>query len=77
MTVAYFGMPGPLEILVGLACLGVLAAAAVLVVVLIVRGGRGSTGGGNPNLVPCPDCGQWISRMARACPRCGRPVNSE
>lgn len=25
------------------------------------------------NLVGCPDCGQMISRKARACPECGRP----
>ena len=27
---------------------------------------------GSP-LHPCPDCGQPISRYARACPYCGRP----
>ena len=25
------------------------------------------------NLVPCPDCGSEVSRLARACPKCGRP----
>jgi len=25
----------------------------------------------NPNLRPCPDCGQMISRRAPSCPKCG------
>ena len=28
----------------------------------------------NPNLSPCPDCGNSVSRFAEACPQCGRPV---
>lgn len=27
-------------------------------------------------LLPCPDCGNQISRLAQACPKCGRPMNS-
>ena len=30
----------------------------------------------NPNLLPCPDCGNQISRLAQACPKCGRPMKS-
>jgi ssDNA-binding Zn-finger/Zn-ribbon topoisomerase 1 len=30
----------------------------------------------NSNLLPCPDCGNQISRLAQACPKCGRPMNS-
>ena len=26
------------------------------------------------NLVPCPDCGHLLSRLAPACPSCARPV---
>jgi len=25
-------------------------------------------------LVPCPDCGQLVSRLAEACPSCARPL---
>ncbi len=28
----------------------------------------------NPNMFPCPDCGNSVSRFAAACPQCGRPV---
>jgi len=27
-------------------------------------------------LIPCPDCDQFISRKALACPQCGRPMRS-
>ena len=26
------------------------------------------------NLIPCPDCGNHVSRLAKACPKCGRPI---
>ena len=26
------------------------------------------------NLLPCPDCGNYVSRLAKACPKCGRPI---
>ena len=29
----------------------------------------------NPNLVPCPDCFQPISRRATICPPCGAPIS--
>lgn len=29
----------------------------------------------NPRLIPCPDCGRYVSRSAPACPQCGRPLN--
>ena len=28
----------------------------------------------NTNLIPCPDCGNQVSRLAKACPKCGRPI---
>jgi predicted amidophosphoribosyltransferase len=31
---------------------------------------------GNQNLIPCPDCGKWISKMAVSCPNCGRPLKN-
>ena len=30
----------------------------------------------NPNLLPCPDCGNQVSKLAKACPKCGRPLAS-
>ena len=29
----------------------------------------------NPNLTPCPDCFEWISRRAASCPHCGVVLN--
>jgi hypothetical protein len=61
---------GPMElliVLVGLACPAVVVAA----VLLAAKGGRGQP---NPNLVPCPDCNRLVSRVAPACPHCGRPL---
>lgn len=29
------------------------------------------------NLIKCPDCGNEISRLADACPKCGRPIMAE
>ena len=28
----------------------------------------------NPKLIPCPDCGRNVSRLAVSCPQCGRPL---
>ncbi len=28
------------------------------------------------NLVPCPDCGRMLSKLAISCPQCGRPLQS-
>jgi ribosomal protein L32 len=28
----------------------------------------------NPNLSPCPECGHYVSRLAKTCPKCGQPV---
>lgn len=27
-------------------------------------------------LVPCPDCGQLVSRLAETCPTCARPLRT-
>ena len=27
-------------------------------------------------LVPCPDCGHLVSRLAEACPSCARPLRT-
>jgi hypothetical protein len=31
----------------------------------------------NPNLFPCPECGHHVSRLAKACPKCGQPLPPE
>ena len=36
---------------------------------------RDEAGAAEPGrLVPCPDCGTEVSRLAVACPRCARPM---
>ena len=30
-----------------------------------------------PKLIKCPDCGNSVSRLAPACPNCGRPMKKE
>lgn len=27
-------------------------------------------------LIKCPECGKKVSDMAKACPKCGRPLNA-
>lgn len=64
---AYFGMPGPLEMLViGLVCVAPLIAAVVLVAVL--RGGKASPP------PPCRKCGGWTVPGTKFCPHCGSPL---
>jgi hypothetical protein len=64
-----FGI-GHWELLFGLACLAFFAlGAVVLVVTLASRSQRPSS-----SLMPCPDCGQSVSPLARICPNCGRPL---
>lgn len=74
--VAFVGMPGPLEMLIiGVLCLGVPAVAVVIVVFALAQSKRaGVNPAQNPNLVPCPDCGRFVSRLAPNCPQCGRPL---
>jgi len=43
--------------------------AVVALVIWAVKLKRG------PNLESCPDCGGMVSRLANACPHCGRPLN--
>lgn len=74
---AAFFTPGPIEIILGLLCLGVLAAVVVVVVVLATSKKAGSGGAANPNLYPCPDCGHLVSRQAPTCPQCGRALTPQ
>ena len=71
---AYFGVPGPLEmlILLGLFCLAVVGGIVALVFILYVT--KISRPPANPNLYSCPDCGRHVSRKAEVCPNCGRPL---
>jgi len=74
---AFVGMPGPIEILIILVSsvfvFGPLVV-GVLVLMHVLRSQR-KLGAANPNLRPCPDCGQYVSRQAPSCPRCGRPLD--
>ena len=52
------------------ACLAIPVAIVILLLMLV---GKRPSG---PNLVPCPDCGRQVSRLAAACPHCGRPLKA-
>ena len=67
---AMFGLGPPELIVLGLFCLGGFAGILILIVVLATR----SKPSMNSQLRPCPDCGNAVSKMATACPRCGRPI---
>ena len=69
---AFFGMPGILEIVLLLMCLAVFSGIVILVLVLATR--RPSA---TPNLYPCPDCGRSVSVHADSCPQCGCPLQAE
>jgi hypothetical protein len=70
MNVLAFFALGPMEIILGLVCFGVLGGIVALVVVLTTKKAPV-----NPNLAPCPDCGRPISPLAETCPHCGRPLS--
>ncbi len=36
-----------------------------------------SGGPTNPNLSSCPECGHYVSRLAKTCPKCGQPLTPE
>lgn len=69
---AFFGMPGILEIVLMLMCLAVFSGIVVLVVVLATRRPPA-----DPNLFSCPDCGRPVSVHADSCPQCGCPLQTE
>ena len=63
---------GILEVIIVLGMLALVGAVFVAVIAIVTR----QTGGAarnNPNLLPCPDCGQPISARAAVCPHCGGP----
>lgn len=55
---------------------GLLAAIVAAVVVILVVS-RKKNPPSNPNLIPCPDSGRHVSRLAKSCPQCGRPLSRE
>ena len=70
-----FFTPGPLELLIILVLIGVPLSAVVLV--LLLSRSRKNPAASNPNLSPCPGCGNYVSRQAPACPKCGQPLLPE
>lgn len=72
---AIFGI-GPTELLI----VGVLCIAPALLglgvgtffIVKALRSPRSDHAA--ENLIPCPDCRRMVSRLAQACPGCGRPL---
>ncbi len=73
---AMFGI-GAMELVIVLGILGFLVVSGALVagLVILLAAKRPSTvWTDNPRLRPCPDCHQFISVRAAACPHCGGPV---
>ena len=68
----FIGVPGPMEIIIILAVVGVIVGIVLVAVRAGSRSGPGPTY--NPNLYPCPDCGRMVSRQAPNCPKCGKPL---
>jgi len=62
-------------LIIGVIVLGSLGVVAA-VVFLVVRAAKAAPPMRGPNLDSCPDCGQMVSRLAKACPHCGRPLQS-
>ena len=61
-------MMGILELLIVLVLFGGVVGGVVLITFLVIRssGGRSPDPSNQPNLIPCPDCGQLISIRATA-----------
>ena len=78
IEVVELGMPGPLEMLIiGMICVLPVVALVVIAVVLVSLRKSGPNPADNPNLYPCPDCGQYVSRMAPNCPHCGQTLTPQ
>ncbi len=57
--------------------LSTILALAAVVFVLRASRSRKDPSASNPNLTPCPGCGNYVSRQAPACPKCGEPLSPE
>ncbi len=67
---AFFGMPGPIELLIiAFVCGAPVIAAIILVYFLVIRP-KQAVG----DLIPCPDRGHHVSPRAESCPNCGAPL---
>jgi DNA-directed RNA polymerase subunit RPC12/RpoP len=67
---AFYGMPGPVELLILLfMCGGPVIVTLILVYFLVLRP-KPKKG----ELIACPDCGHEVSTRARSCPNCGAPL---
>lgn len=64
---------GIIELIIILGVLGLVGALVVGFVLLLATRRPSGVAANNPNLRPCPDCGQPISIRAAACPHCGGP----
>lgn len=73
--IAVFGI-GPAELIIvlviGIVMVVPVVIAAVVIFTAFSRNRQRQTG--NADLAPCPDCGRMVSRLAPACPGCGRPL---
>ena len=62
---AYFGIPGPLELIL---LLGIVLGPLVLALVVFLIARRAGSSRASP---PCPQCGSWVVPGAGFCHRCG------
>ena len=67
----YFGMPGPLELLI---IFGILLGPLVLALVIYLIARKAGSSRASP---PCPRCGSWTLPGAAFCHRCGNPLQSQ
>jgi len=67
---AWFGMPGPIELLILLfMCGGPVIVTLILVYFLVLRPQQAKG-----DLIACPDCGHQVSPRAESCPNGGAPL---
>lgn len=71
-----FGL-GLQELLIFFVIAGFLMLPVVVIVAVVLYVQRAQNGplSDNPNLIRCSDCGGTVSRLAVACPHCGRPMS--
>lgn len=67
---AFFGMPGPIELLILFFMCGAPVIVTLILVYFLVIRPKQAKG----DLIPCPDCGHEVSPAAESCPNCGAPL---